>query len=330
MTEPHQEHGVEELCAQGRTVYERALRAGRIDAADAAAAPCLQRLGLLQPTAADTRLLEPVAASVALQELLRASAERIAAERRRETRIARSLEPLLRTAHSLPGSTPVVRVHNGVDRINQILTAAAAEVREEFLAIQPHVDHTRMTPELDAAAFDRDQALLDRGARIRVLYQHTMRHSPTVLARYEHLRGDLEARTLDEVSERLLVFDRTMAFIPANAERTMALEIRQPAIVEHLATMFDRFWHLATPMGPRRPPAPAADGATPRQRAIAALLVEGHTDAAIGDRLGMNVRTVRLHVAKLSAALGSVSRAQLGYLIARSEILRRADEAPGS
>ncbi|CAL2067531.1 protein of unknown function [Streptomyces murinus] len=50
----------------------------------------------------------------------------------------------------------------------------------------------------------------------------------------------------------------------------------------------------------------------------------------IADRLGMNVRTVRLHVAKLSAALGSVGRAQLGHFIGRSEILRRADEAPGS
>ncbi|WP_407075490.1 hypothetical protein [Streptomyces sp. SID6139] len=44
----------------------------------------------------------------------------------------------------------------------------------------------------------------------------------------------------------------------------------------------------------------------------------------------MNAGTVRLHVAKLSADLGSVGRAQLGHLIGQSEILRRADEAPGS
>ncbi|MEU3530408.1 MULTISPECIES: hypothetical protein [Streptomyces] len=40
---------------------------------------------------------------------------------------------------------------SGVDRVNQILTSAAAEVREEFPAIQPHVDHTRTTPEPDGA-----------------------------------------------------------------------------------------------------------------------------------------------------------------------------------
>jgi DNA-binding CsgD family transcriptional regulator len=332
---PHPEHGVEELCAQGRALYERAVREGRIGGDEAEAAPCLVRLGLLQPTAADTRLLEPVAAAVALQELLRASAERVAAERRREARIAQSLEPLLRPARDLPGTgtggPAVVRVHSGIDRINQAITRAMADAGEEFLAVQPHVTHTRTPPELHALAFDRDQALLDRGGRIRTLYQHTMRHAPSVQARYERLRGDVEARTLNEVTERLLVLDRTVAFIPASRDRTLALEVRQPAIVQYLATVFDRLWHLATPLHPRLPARPSADGATPRQRAIAALLVEGHTDAAIADRLGMNVRTVRLHIAKLSAALGSVSRAQLGYLIGRSEILRgTTDEVPPS
>jgi DNA-binding NarL/FixJ family response regulator len=49
--------------------------------------------------------------------------------------------------------------------------------------------------------------------------------------------------------------------------------------------------------------------------------VEGHVDEAIARRLGMNVRTCRAHIAKLATALGSGSRAQLGYLIAQSGIL---------
>ncbi|WP_153813650.1 hypothetical protein [Streptomyces sp. SUK 48] len=50
--EPHAQHGVEELCARGRAADERALRAGRFNAAAAHGAPCPERLGLLQPTAA--------------------------------------------------------------------------------------------------------------------------------------------------------------------------------------------------------------------------------------------------------------------------------------
>jgi hypothetical protein len=35
----------------------------------------------------------------------------------------------------------------------------------------------------------------------------------------------------------------------------------------------------------------------------------------------MNIRTARVHIAKLAATLGSDSRAQLGYLIGQSGIL---------
>lgn len=41
----------------------------------------------------------------------------------------------------------------------------------------------------------------------------------------------------------------------------------------------------------------------------------------------MNVRTCRAHIAKLASALGSGSRAQLGYLIAQSGVLEQ--EAQG-
>jgi hypothetical protein len=40
----------------------------------------------------------------------------------------------------------------------------------------------------------------------------------------------------------------------------------------------------------------------------------------------MNVRTARVHIAKLAATLGSESRAQLGYLIGRSGILDQEQE----
>ncbi|CAM5722647.1 hypothetical protein SVIOM342S_01067 [Streptomyces violaceorubidus] len=85
-------------------------------------------------------------------------------------------------------------------------------------------------------------------------------------------------------------------------------------------TTFERLWRLATPMHPQAAPRPSLNGVTPRQRTIAALLVEGHTDSDIADRLGMIVRTARVHIAKLAATLGSESRAQLGYLIAESGI----------
>ncbi|MYX94098.1 hypothetical protein GT045_04570 [Streptomyces sp. SID486] len=198
---PHHPHRVEDLCAAGRELYERALREGHVSAADATDAPCLIDSGLLHPA------------------------------------------------------------------------------------------------------------------------QHTLRHAPDIIAYQEQLNGDHEVRTLDQVTDRLIVVDGEVAFLPANTDGTLALEVRHPALLRYFVTTFDRLWHLATPMYPQAVRTPSLNGITPRQRAIAALLVEGHTDAVVADRLGMNVRTARLHIAKLAATLGSESRAQLGYLIGRSGVL---------
>ncbi len=321
---PHAEHGIEDLCGAGTKLYEQALRKGHLRSTDIEAAPCLVDFGLLNPTVEDLDRLEPVAPAAALYSMLQVAEERIADERQREARLAETFEPLMRIdgRSAAVENTPVITVLSGLDRISQAIDQAMADSSSELLAIQPHITHTTYTaPEVHVEALARDQALLDRGGRIRTLYQHTLRHAPSVIARYEQLRGDAEARTLDEVPERLLVINRTVAFVPASKDRKLALEIRQPAIVTFLATTFDRLWRLATPMRPEAVQRHSLDGITHRQRAIASLLVEGHTDAVIADRLGLNIRTARVHIAKLAATLGSESRAQLGYLIAQSGIL---------
>ncbi|WP_427921610.1 LuxR C-terminal-related transcriptional regulator [Streptomyces sp. cg40] len=327
MTEAHT-HGVEELCAEGLSLYARALREGQVPAEDAESTPCLVDLGLVHPDVEDPRRLRPVAPGSVLHRLLRRSAERVAEERRFEDRLESVFEPLMRIAGHGPGTehVPTVEVLSGLDRIGSAITQAMAASSGEVLAIQPHITHTAYTaPEFHAEALARDQALLDRGGRLRTLYQHTLRHAPSVVARYERLRGNVAARTLDEIPNRLIVIDRAVAFLPANEDRTLALEVRHPSLVAFCATVFDRFWHLATPLYPEAGQQPSLNGITARQRAIAALLTEGHTDAVIADRLGMNIRTARVHIAKLAATLGSESRAQLGYLIGQSGILGRRE-----
>ncbi|MCC9706530.1 helix-turn-helix transcriptional regulator [Streptomyces sp. MNU76] len=331
MTSEVHGHRTDELCAAGSELYARALRDGRVRGKEASAAPCLIQAGLLHPAIEEPDWLEPVAPTVALHRLLRDIEERVAEERRREERLAAAFEPMLRIAdqRTAPGGSVIQAITSlsGIEQINAAIAEAIAGASEELLCIQPHANYYaprgRQGQQGHAVALDRDQALLARGARIRTLYPHTLRHSPFVLDRYERLRGDAEARTLDQVTDRLILVDRTVAFIPADAERTLALEIRHPTLISFFATTFDRLWHLATPMYPEAVRLPVIDGFTPRQRAIARLLVEGHTDTAIADRLGLNVRTARAHIAKLAAQLGSESRAQLGYLIGQSGILER-------
>jgi DNA-binding NarL/FixJ family response regulator len=256
---------------------------------------------------------------------LRTSAESIARHRRHETRLASAFEPLLAldVPHSTTVDMPGISVLAGFDRINAAIGRAMSAAASEVLLVQPG---GKRSIEALTIALSRDRETLARGCRMRTLYQHTTRHDPAVLAHYERLEGDVQVRTLDEVPERLVVIDRTVAFIPANADRTLAAEVHHPPMVTYLATSFDRFWRLATPMYPQAAPQPSLNGITPRQRAIATLLIEGHTDAVIAQRLGLNVRTARVHIAKLAATLGSESRAQLGYLIGRSGILEQPSQ----
>ncbi|MFE9649375.1 LuxR C-terminal-related transcriptional regulator [Streptomyces sp. NPDC006365] len=321
MTTGHLNHGAEELCEAGAKVYAQALREGRVRSADAGEVSCLVDFGLLHPAVGDPNWLEPVAPVVALHRLLRISEERIADERRREARLTTVFEPLMRIDGRHTSVAPTISILNGRQRINRAIAETMADANEELLAIQPRANYGDPHEVPRADVMDRDQALLDRGGRIRTLYQHTTRYLPFVLARYEELRGDAEARTLDEVTDRLIVVDRAVAFIPANKDGTLALEVGHPALVEYFVTTFDRLWRLATPMYPEAVQRPSLDGITPRQRAIASLLIEGHTDTVIAERLGMNVRTARVHIAKLAETLGSESRAQLGYLIGQSGIL---------
>ncbi|KUN79900.1 LuxR family transcriptional regulator [Streptomyces bungoensis] len=322
----HPEHGIEELCEAGAARYEQALRDGHLPAVDAADVPCLTDLGLLHPAVDDLARLEPVPPAALLHRLLRGSRARVAAERRHEDLLTGLFEPLLRlgAAHGTDDDTPTLRILSGTERINGAIGDAMACAAEELLCVQPNVHyHSERGRAAQSVAMERDQALLDRGARIRTLYQHTQRHAPLVLARYEQLRGEAEARTLDELPDRLIVVDRTVAFVPAGDDGRLALEVRHPALLRFFVTAFERLWRLATPMYPETVRRPSLNGVTPRQHAIAALLVEGHTDAVVAERLGMNVRTARVHIARLAATLGSESRAQLGYLIARSGILDR-------
>ncbi|MER6337006.1 helix-turn-helix transcriptional regulator [Streptomyces tendae] len=328
--EAHPEHGPEDLCTAGTLLYTQALRQGRVPAPEAVATPCLTAFGLLQPRVGEHDWLEPVAPAVALHRMLDVSAQRIAEERRREARLSATFEPLMQVdgRRTAGADAAAVRVLSGIPQINEAISNAMADAANELLCIQPNIHYgDRRGQASQHLSLRRDQAMLDRGGRIRTLYQHTQRHLPLVRARYEQLRGDAEARSLDEVTDRLIIVDRSIAFIPANTDRSLALEVRHPALVAYFVTTFERLWRLATPMHPQAAQRPSLNGVTPRQRTIASLLVEGHTDTDIAERLGMNVRTARVHIAKLAATLGSESRAQLGYLIAESRILgQREDE----
>ncbi|MES4890350.1 helix-turn-helix transcriptional regulator [Streptomyces sp. NPDC096012] len=319
--EPTHPHAITDLCEEGRRLYANALRTGRIARTDAEAAPCLMEFALLHPDLDDANWLRPVPPSVALAQRLNPIEREISERRRTSNELAEIFEPFMALTAQGGDPTHSITVLEGLDRINAALDLATEECRNEMLTVQPSARH----PERRVIeGLERDRTLIERGVRIRTLYQHTARYSPERLAYVDQFaNGKAEYRTIDELVERLIICDETVAFIPIRDDRQVALELRHPGLVCYLIKVFEFMWDRSVPLSAGTPYETAPDGITEIQHSIAKLLVEGHVDEAIARRLGMNVRTCRAHIAKLAQALGSGSRAQLGYLIAQSGMLDR-------
>ncbi|MFC9926972.1 helix-turn-helix transcriptional regulator [Streptomyces sp. NPDC127190] len=314
-------HGVAELCDAGSRLYATALRAGRVARADAEDAPCLMEFALLHPDPDDPAWLLPVPPSIALARRLNPIEQEITDRRQLSLELARVFEPFMALSAETSTSSDYLTVLEGGERINAALNLATAQVQTELLTVQPS---DRLSEHSLLQGLERDRPLLERGVKIRSLYQHTARYNPEKLAYAAQLSGGrVEYRTIDELVERLIICDGAVAFIPARDDQKIALELRHPGLVRYLVKVFEYLWARAVPMSAGGPYETDSDGITEIQHSIAKLLVEGHVDEAIARRLGMNVRTCRAHIAKLAQALGSGSRAQLGYLIAQSGILDR-------
>ncbi|WP_443077751.1 helix-turn-helix transcriptional regulator [Streptomyces sp. NBC_01450] len=314
-----------ELCDEGGRLYANALRAGRIAREDVESAPCLMEFTLLHPDPDDANWLRPVAPSIALAQRLNPIEREITERRRLSIELSDAFEPFMDLSTQTTATTHSISVLEGGDRINAALDLATAQCQTEVLTVQPS---NRFSDRSIIQGLERDRPLIERGVRIRTLYQHTARYSPEKLAYVDQFsNGKVEYRTIDELVERLIVCDETVAFIPTRDDQQVALELRHPGLVRYLTKVFEFMWGRAVPLSAGAPYETDPAGITDIQHSIAKLLVEGHVDEAIARRLGMNVRTCRSHIAKLATALGSGSRAQLGYLIAESGILKQEETA---
>ncbi|MEU6373488.1 helix-turn-helix transcriptional regulator [Streptomyces sp. NPDC046909] len=315
-TEEHP-HGADRLCEAGDRVYSRAVRRGRVPRVDAEPVPCLLELALLHPDPDDMDYLVPTSPQEVMTRLLRGVYDEVSESQRRMGSAVAAFEwyaglgPQALTSSGEGGSA--IRVLDGLSRIQAAMDAATEACTTEVLTVQPG----GIRPEHELTeGLHRALALRARGVRMRDLYTHVARHGQGLLNYLELMGEAVEARSLDEVIDRLILFDRTVAFIPANQDRTLALELRHPALVGFLATVFERLWRLAIPLTAPLPDT-GIEGISHREQSIAALLAEGHQDAVIAERLGISVRTCRAHIARLSETLGAASRTQLGVRIAQ-------------
>ncbi|MEV8206515.1 helix-turn-helix transcriptional regulator [Streptomyces sp. NPDC079189] len=314
---PRHSHGDLELCDSAIQLYTEALRSGRIARADLAPAPCLIDMALVHPDPRDGTWMRPVPPSAALAHLLQPITREIHERIRLTTALADSLAPLASVVSKDPNLA--ITVIEGKPQIRAAVGDATAEASEEVLTMQP--GSTRPFNQMPEA-LPRALSMIEQGARLRHIYQHSARYTPRLKEYLAQVPADrLQVRTVEQTVERLLIFDHSVAFIPANAKRDVALEIRHPALIRFLIQIYEALWAQATPLTQQLPTATPGTPVTAVQRSIARLLVEGHVDDAVARKLGISVRTCRSHIAKLMQALSASSRTHLGALIIQSGIV---------
>jgi len=309
-----------DLCQVGQDRYRTYLEAGSAGTSDVPT--CVAALGLMEPEPSRPDRMVPVAPEVALDRSLDPIQHRASMLREQ----ARQLYTTFGVVESIyeearKRSLPPVTVIRGSDLIAQTITSATDACQTELMTAQPG---SRRPPEILEAALLQNRALLSRGVQQRTLYQHAVRSDQATFNYItEVVSSGGEVRTVDEIFDRLVICDRSAAYIPIGPSYAdEALEVRHPAIIRFLVNVFDSVWSSGIPVeleSHRRPTAVVGD----TERAVVRLLVDGHTEMKIARKLGISRRTVAEHVSRISHRLGSNSRTQLGYLIAVNDLIRR-------
>jgi hypothetical protein len=200
------------------------------------------------------------------------------------------------------------------DAIEPFLAGLVAECEEEMLTAQPQaLRDMRLMP----TGVLRDTALLERGAKIKTLYQHSARRNSVTrqyVAAVTELGG--EVRTLDEFFNRMIVIDRRVAVIPSRDTHRVALAVREPGVVAYLVDIFERSWERARPFTSRETSL-MKDIAAEQRSMTMRMLIEGHSDPVSAKRLGVSPRTYAGYVADLKDEFEAETRFQLGYTIGR-------------
>jgi hypothetical protein len=209
--------------------------------------------------------------------------------------------------------------------IQTFINGAVAEAEVELLTAQPQTGRELPSAGLKAAA-DRDKAAIERGVRMRTLYQHSARrHSQTRDYVAKVSAAGAEVRTLDEFFNRMIVIDRRLAIIPGDAEMNVAMAIQEPGLVAYLVDVFERAWERARPF--TNTERSMMNDIAREQRAMTIrMLIEGHSDPVSAKRLGVSARTFAGYVADLKSEYEAETRFQLGYTMGQRGVSGREDE----
>ncbi|MFJ2862726.1 LuxR C-terminal-related transcriptional regulator [Kitasatospora sp. NPDC087314] len=305
------------LDAAARDLYRSILRAGgrirmaEVAAQDADTVRALLDLGLLKAYVSEGSLsaVNPRAVTARIGADLRAAGTRLLMQAEELPDLLGDLTTAYDTAPRRHERTGATRIVDGIDNIRHRVSQLSEELRHEVLSAQPGgarpadaaddiVDHARRFTEL--------------GGAIRTLYETAAQFDgPTVRLAARLTDIGCHVRVAPFSFPKMMVFDRTVAVIPASAGFDSAAFVEDPATVDFLAEVFDRFWQLAEGVNWAALAEGAAEPVIHEQ--VGRLLAQGLTQRAIATRLGLSERTVAGHIARLRELYDAETLFQLGW-----------------
>jgi sugar-specific transcriptional regulator TrmB len=309
----------------GMALYEELLESGGIIAGDPriepggeqhAAFEQLRKMGLVRQDASGGTWIaeDPDLVHSRVVSPLSQQGARLLEESTRWAQDFSALSQAWRKSPSASERGPFTYLH-GLETIAGFLHTVVPDAEEEVLTAQPQTGRDTGRGLSNVLAAER--TMLERGVKIRTLYQHSARRS-TETREYVAALSDLGAdvRTLDEFFHRMIVVDRRTAIIPSPNDLRTALVIREPTIVAYLIDVFMRSWERARPFTSRD--VSVVKEIAGEQRAMTMrMLVEGYSDPVSAKRLGVSPRTYAGYVADLKEEFDSETRFQLGYTLGR-------------
>jgi len=225
-----------------------------------------------------------------------------------------------------PATGPFTEVRG--EAIGPFIASIVADAEFELLTAQPQ--GARKVPALEPtikAATVRDIEALERGVKLRTLYQHSARRNSLTHKYVAAVSAKgAEVRTLDEFFNRMIVIDRRIAVIPHHEGPSAALAVREPSVVAYFVDIFERSWERAR-LFTNREDTMMKDIAAEQRSMTIRMLIEGHADPASAKRLGVSPRTYAGYVADLKAEYEAETRFQLGYAMGQGGI--SGQEEPG-
>ncbi|GAA1966936.1 LuxR family transcriptional regulator [Kitasatospora viridis] len=197
------------------------------------------------------------------------------------------------------------------DSIRHRIAQLVADTTTEILTAQPGGD--RPADHL-AWAMAQDVPFLRAGGALRTVYQPVARADAATVAYAAAVTPyGARIRVLDEDFQRMLIFDRQVAVIPASADMGSAAFVSDPTAVELLVELFERDWQRAERVAwGSAHAAPDADAVGDR---VSRLLACGLSRRTIAGRIGLSERTVAAHIARLRQEYEAETLFQLGWLM---------------